>query len=73
MLAEQTICADARLSQLDFKLTEVYKFWLSRMQPDMRAQYRGDQRDWLAVRNACKANILCIEDAYIWRLDQLGF
>jgi uncharacterized protein len=66
--AEQTICANRELSQLDERLALVYKRFMS-----TSAQPYEDQRQhllWIAERNGC-ADAGCIKERYAARLTQL--
>jgi uncharacterized protein len=62
--SERTICADRVLSRLDLQINEAYQEAL-RVAPDV------DQRDWLAERNRCGADLTCLEEAYRSRIAEL--
>lgn len=63
---EQSICSDPQLSQQDELVAQRYRLLRS---TDPRAL--GDQRAWLAERNACKT-VTCLRQAYADRLDALA-
>lgn len=63
--AEQAICSDPVLGDLDAELTSIWS-----------AERRGSnerrhQREWLSERNACGYDVFCIEEAYHARIDAL--
>jgi uncharacterized protein YecT (DUF1311 family) len=70
---EQAICASARLSTLDERLSTSYKSALAKASgaAEKRA-IRAAQAGWLRSRDACGANELCIEVMYRTRLVMLG-
>lgn len=59
---ERAICADRFLGDLDTKLTALRR---------ERGVSAIDEARWLGERDLCGSDILCIEDAYVDRIDQL--
>ena len=58
--SEFAICGDAQLAGLDNAIARAYNAALSRMSSSQRAAFRADQRNWLAFRNRCGANVGCL-------------
>lgn len=69
---EVVICSDAELVSLDQHLTAAYNSKLSSLQTDQRVQLAAAEKAWLAERNRCRADRLCIFDAYWTRITSLG-
>jgi uncharacterized protein len=65
---EKLICAEDELSRLDDELAAAYRAVSG--DPGAADQVRRDQRQWLAVRNACRDRA-CIKSAYDRRLADL--
>lgn len=65
---EKLICAEDELSRLDDELAAAYR--AASGAPGAADQVRRDQRQWLAVRNACRDRA-CIKSAYDRRLADL--
>ena len=62
---ERTICSDRILGELDAELGALFA--------RVGAGRRAEQNAWLRnERDACGTNIICIEDAYIDRIDVLN-
>jgi len=70
-VAEQAVCGNQRLSQLDVEVAKLYALLRGRLSTQQGNSLRNSQRDWIKQRNACGANIPCIEDSYLRRLQQL--
>lgn len=72
---EQAICADASLSELDTQLGDLYTDTLNTLPANQLQALRADQRNWLAVRNACRAQPArenaCLRDSIKQRLQTL--
>lgn len=67
--AEKAICADATLSKMDDDLAGAWqKARATATDPTALMQ---QQRDWLALRNACGANKECLRSSYRLRLQAL--
>ncbi|HYH40148.1 MAG TPA: lysozyme inhibitor LprI family protein [Azospirillum sp.] len=75
--AEKAICADAGISALDERLAKAFKDAMQRLgaNTDGAAQValKADQRAWLAERNACGGDAVCLRDRYERRVAVLGF
>lgn len=69
LAAEQTICADPRLSRLDDRMAITYgRLWAVAGTRE-RLALRSAQQRFLGYRNSCNWDARCIRDAY---LDQIG-
>jgi uncharacterized protein len=70
--AEQAVCGHAALAKLD---RELARLWdpLVRAYDDeqQRAEIHLDRLQWLAVRDACGADVACIEETYRDRIRRL--
>lgn len=66
--SEFAICDDARLGRLDEEMSALY-FGLPVV---VRNEIAGSQRLWLRRRNACGYDVVCIEDAYLRRIEVLS-
>jgi uncharacterized protein len=65
---ERMICADATISQLDDKLTVLYKKTL--ILDKSNNTFIRTQKQWLATRNMCK-DVFCIKSYYGARINEL--
>jgi Lysozyme inhibitor LprI len=63
--AEATICASRELSRLDRELAGNYDKALSRLSGAARTSVIEKQRQWLAERNRCGADYICINRQYV--------
>lgn len=68
---ERAICADTTLRQRDAALAEAYAKALA-ASPDLRAELRQQQREWLTVRNSCAADARCLAKQYDQRIAAFG-
>ena len=70
---EGAICANQELRALDAELAEAYHHALAATKKDSneRQMLIAEQRRWLAMRDACKADVGCLAAAYRERLAQL--
>jgi len=74
--AEQTICADRNLTQLDAKLNDEFNLAVSNItseavggtEADVK-KFRQEQRDWLVQRDRCGADAKCLTSIYKERLE----
>jgi len=70
-LTEQVICANPDLGDLDTEMANLY-FQLSN---DTTGRYyrrlKQDQRQWLAERDSCGANVRCLTATYQARIQEL--
>lgn len=70
--AELAICNNHRLGALDERLDSWYRRALIRAGYfEQTAQMRAVQRDWLAERDACGANVGCLRRVYVARIRAL--
>ncbi len=68
LAAEIAVCDSPQLSRLDEEMSALY-FGLPYI---VREEIKGSQRRWLRRRNACGYDALCIEDAYLRRIEVLS-
>ena len=68
---EQRICASAHLSELDGKMTALYKELRKGMRKRARGKFEKEQESWLDQRNQCAAKDACILDQYYGRIAYL--
>jgi uncharacterized protein len=68
-IVEQTICNNKELSEIDIKLSTLYRSALS--QTSQQNSIRAAQRSWLAERNNCGAELFCLKNSYNLRINQL--
>jgi uncharacterized protein YecT (DUF1311 family) len=68
---EQIICSDQKLAKLDLELSQLYFRVYGRLDRDAGLRLRNDQREWLRARDACIADIKCVENAYMRRIELL--
>lgn len=70
---EGAICANQKLRALDTELAEAYHHALTATKKDSneRQILIAEQRHWLTMRDACKADVGCLVAAYRERLAQL--
>jgi uncharacterized protein len=68
LAAEIAVCDSQQLSRLDEEMSALY-FGLPFV---VREEIKGSQRRWLRRRNACGYDPLCIEDAYLRRIEVLS-
>ncbi len=61
---EGAICASPQLAGLDRQMSQAYAAALGGSSGAGAAQLRESQRQWIARRNACGADTICIADAY---------
>ncbi len=69
---ERAICDDPALSRADVALDGAYQQALGSADAAGHAQIRKAQRRFLAKRNACRADLDCIQTAYQDRMAALG-
>lgn len=68
---EVVICDTRRLSEADDRMSFVYSERMRQLPDRLAIGLRADQREWLAERNACGCNALCIQRAYDDRIRML--
>jgi uncharacterized protein len=63
--AEEAVCGNANLSQLDEKTAGMYFLIVGSSPPqDTLSQVTSSQKKFVAQRNACGADVDCLVDAY---------
>lgn len=68
---EIKICANAKLSDLDWRLYGVYQALSKRLDKDQRAKLASEESAWVRQRGECQSDERCITTAYKSRIDQL--
>lgn len=68
---EVVICDTRRLSEADDRMSLAYAQRMRQLPDRLSVGLRADQRDWLAERNACGCDALCIQRAYDDRIRML--
>jgi uncharacterized protein len=70
---EKAICQSADLSSLDEQMTTAYETLRKKTEGmGSRGAIRDDQKDWLAYRDACGCDQVCLVEAYSARNRELG-
>lgn len=69
--AEQTICTNEPLAAADRQQSALYRGLLDAVPADLRDNLRQSQREFLRKRDACQANVPCIQSEYLWRHHEL--
>lgn len=68
-IAEVRVCENRWLGNLDERMDSWYRRALERARYfDQTSKLKGEQRAWIAERNACGANFFCIRRAYVERI-----
>ena len=69
-LVEKSICLDWNLSELDFKVAELWyeKYGAGE---DIPGEARSTHAKWLLSRNQCRSNVSCIREKYQQRVKAL--
>lgn len=70
--SEITICSSAHLAELDRALASLYSSAKARLSSGDRQALLTSQRSWLAMRDTCEADTICLENAMETRLAVLG-
>ena len=68
---EIKICANPKLSDLDWRLYGVYQALSKRLERDQRAKLASEESAWVKQRGECQSDEHCIATAYKSRIDQL--
>jgi uncharacterized protein len=69
--AEQTICNNTYLRQLDLAMAALYYCVVSDQSRRQYSALKNDQRDWLRERDGCGNSVRCLARAYRERIDEL--
>ena len=69
---ERAICDNPNLSKLDSQMARRYRQVINSVSYGLRRHVQHDQIVWLGSRNACGANVDCIEQAYRYRMSVLN-
>jgi uncharacterized protein YecT (DUF1311 family) len=72
--AEQLVCHDPGLAELDVTLANTYQATMSRLSPSDQQRLKRDENAWLQQRNACAGSASmrgCVAQAYRARIAQL--
>ena len=69
---EIAICSDDGLAALDRQVTDIYSRKLASLPASQHQALIDAEKSWLATRNACGINKVCIRNAYNSRIQQLN-
>ncbi len=72
LAAEVAICGSSTLAQLDLRLAQLYNWRKNNSSGAQRRVLVGRQRAWLQQRNACGADVACLERYYGQQIRYLG-
>lgn len=75
---EKTICSSIGLAAYDKSVTQTYKLALTYYQAKKNekstiAELKKTQREWLSQRNACGANVACLEKVMSERIGEINY
>lgn len=70
--SEKAICASDELSRLDRALSEAYKKAFSQQASGYRETFKGQQIAWIAGRDQCGGDALCLAAAISQRIEVLA-
>ncbi|AGT07668.1 lysozyme inhibitor LprI family protein [Paracoccus aminophilus] len=68
---EKAICANRDLNDADVRMVTTLHLLAGLFAMGVRGNMMDDQASWLKQRQACKADVACIRDAYKRRQGQL--
>lgn len=68
---ERAICANRDLNDADVKMVTTFHLLAGLFAMGTRGNMQDDQAKWLKQRQACKADLACLRDAYARRQTQL--
>jgi uncharacterized protein len=69
--AQRAICANYGLGQLEARMATLFEWTTSLVAMGQRGDIQDEQSAFLKKREACRANVGCIRDAYDARIRQL--
>lgn len=69
--AEREICQNRGLGDQDRQISGLYGSLMETVQPELKNNLRDSQRAFLKQRNACNANVPCLQSQYLWRFHEL--
>ena len=69
---ETAICSSPVLSQLDERMARFYGWLWAALDDTQRVSLRSEQRKFLAKRDACAEDMLCLRSSYLARIDDLS-
>ena len=68
---EQAICDNRTLNDLDVEMATMYRLLRGLFMMGRRGAMADDQQAWLSARQACGADIACLDAAYRTRIEAL--
>lgn len=68
---EKAICDNRDLNDADVRMVTTFDLLTGLFAMGVRGHIQDDQTTWLKEREACKADVACIRDAYTRRQKQL--
>ena len=69
--AERTLCDNAGLARMDSHTSALYRGLMETVHAELRKSLQRTQLDFLRERNDCRANVPCLESAYLFRSVEL--
>lgn len=69
--AERTICENTSLGEIDARSSALYRRLMDTVHVELRKSLQRTQLDFLRDRNDCRANVPCLESAYLFRYVEL--
>jgi uncharacterized protein len=70
--ADRAICRNYVLGQAEARMATLYGIDMSLVAMGQRGDIGDAQKRWLKRREACRANVACLSNAYNDRIDQLN-
>jgi uncharacterized protein len=70
--AEYSICTGWRLQQLDARMSKKFYALVKQAPKDWTYRLRYEQKHWVAQRDACKFDRVCLRKLYRQRIKQLN-
>ena len=68
---EVAICDNRELNDLDVRMATLYEVTTGFVAMGQRSAMRDEQREWLAQRHLCRADVRCLRHSYRQRIAEL--
>ena len=68
---EIAICGNRELNDLDVRMATLYEVTTGFVAMGQRGAMRDEQREWLAQRHVCRADVRCLRRSYRQRIVEL--
>ncbi|RTL54691.1 MAG: hypothetical protein EKK40_02570 [Bradyrhizobiaceae bacterium] len=69
--SEKAICSDYELGQFEARVATLFEITTSLVAMGQRGNIQDEQRAFLTQREACRADVACLKNAYRTRIRQL--